>query len=173
MITQHYEILPFFVTFILNEDATEEKWKFRLFPTYDFACPIVDSVEGITHVFRSTEFSERDEQYNIILDTLQLRKPLLFSYGKLNFVDTVMSKRKIKALIEEGRVRGWDDPQLMTLRGVMNRGLHVASLREFIGKVGFSKSNNNMAQDKMWTINKKFVDKISTRYVKYFLQCSY
>lgn len=72
--------------------------KFKVYPTYDFACPIVDSLEGVTHVFRSTEFSDRNEQYTIIIEMLKLRKPLLFSYGKLNFDGSVLSKRKIKEL---------------------------------------------------------------------------
>ena len=135
-----------------------------LYPSYDFACPIVDSIEGVTHVFRSTEFSERDAQYRSILKMLGLRKPLLFSYGKLNFSDSVMSKRKIKALIEDGKVSGWDDPQLLTIRGVFKRGMHLDPLIEFIAKMGFSKNVVSMSQDKMWVINKKYIDKISTRY---------
>ena len=118
----------------------------------------------MTHVFRSTEFSERDEQYRSILTLLGLRQPLLFSYGKLNFSDSAMSKRKIKALIEEGNVRGWDDPQLLTIRGVFNRGMHIDPLIEFISKMGFSKNVVSMSQDKMWVINRKYIDKISTRY---------
>ena len=155
---------PCIFRYIDLEGKQNDKWKYPLYPSYDFACPIVDSIEGVTHVFRSTEFAERDEQYNEILNILQLRKPLLFSYGKLNFIDSVMSKRKIKQFIDNGAVRGWDDPQLITLRGVFNRGMHVEPLKEFIAKVGFSKNVNNMTQDKMWSINRKYIDKISTRF---------
>jgi glutamyl/glutaminyl-tRNA synthetase len=143
---------------------SEEDGHGGLYPSYDFACPIVDSLEGVTHVFRSTEFSERDAQYRSILKMLGLRQPLLFSYGKLSFSDSVMSKRKIKALIEDEKVSGWDDPQLLTIRGVFNRGMHLDPLIEFIAKMGFSKNVVSMSQDKMWVINKKYIDKISTRY---------
>ncbi|CAH6421857.1 Glutamyl/glutaminyl-tRNA synthetase [uncultured virus] len=71
---------------------------FYVYPTYDFACPIIDHLEGVTHVLRSTEFSERDEQYKIILNLLKLENIFLGSYGKKNFQNVVMGKRKIREL---------------------------------------------------------------------------
>ena len=138
--------------------------KYKVYPTYDFACPIVDSLEGVTHVFRSTEFADRDEQYNIIIDMLKIRKPLLFKYGKVKFVGSVMSKRKIKALIDSGKISGWSDPRLLTIRGILNRGMHIEPLIEFIAKIGFSQNNSDMTEDKIWSMNKKHIDKMSTRY---------
>jgi glutamyl-tRNA synthetase len=137
---------------------------FKVYPTYDFACPIVDSLEGITHVFRSVEFSERDEQYKIIISELGIRQPLLFSYGKVKFEGVVLSKRKIKDLIEKGVIQNWSDPRLFTLRGLFNRGLCLDALKQFISKIGFSKNTTNMTQDMLWSINRKVVDKIATRY---------
>lgn len=138
--------------------------KFQVYPTYDFACPIVDSLEGITHVFRSVEFADRDEQYQLIISELGIRQPLLFSYGKVKFKDVVLSKRKIKDLIDKGIVSDWFDPRLFTLRGLFNRGLCLDALRQFIAKIGFSKNTTNMTKDMLWSINKKTVDKIATRY---------
>lgn len=138
--------------------------KYKVYPTYDFACPIVDSLEGITHVFRSVEFADRDEQFNNILDMLKLRKPLLFSYGKVNFEGSVMGKRKIKDLIEKNIVTGWDDPRLLTIRGLFNRGMNIEPLRQFIAKIGFSKNGTNMTEQMLWSLNKKYIDKFAIRY---------
>lgn len=138
--------------------------KFNIYPTYDFACPIVDSLEGVTHVFRSVEFSDRDEQYNIILSYLNLRKPLLFSYGKVNFDGVILGKRKIKDLVDKGIVSGWNDPRLMTIKGLFNRGINLDALIEFISKIGFSKNLTNMTEQMLWSINKKHIDIISARF---------
>lgn len=148
----------------LDEDHHNTGTKYKVYPTYDFACPIVDSLEGVTHVFRSTEFSDRNEQYNIIIDMLRIRKPLLFSYGKVKFEGSVMSKRKIKALIDSGKISGWSDPRLLTIRGILNSGMCLEPLIEFVAKIGFSKNNSDMTEDKLWTMNKKFIDQNSTRY---------
>lgn len=148
----------------LNKEHHNTKDKYKVYPTYDFACPIVDSLEGITHVFRSTEFSDRDEQYNIILKMIKLRKPILFSYGKVSIEGSVMSKRKIKELIDNKIIDGWDDPRLLTLRGMMNKGMHIEPLRQFVASLGFSKNNNNMTEEKLWVLNRKYIDKIATRY---------
>ena len=137
---------------------------YKKYPTYDFACPVIDSIEGITHVFRSTEFSDRNEQYLTILDMLGLRRPMLNNYGKLNFEGAVLSKRKIKELIEKGIVEGWGDPKLLTIRGLLNRGIHIHALKQYIATTGFSKNMNKMTLEKLWVINKKFVDNISSRY---------
>lgn len=138
--------------------------KFKIFPTYDFSCPIVDYLEEITHVFRSG-FNERDEQYNLILELLNLKKPNLLSYGKVNFQEMVMGKRKIKELIDKKVVDGWDDPRLLTIRGLFNKGMQLDPLRQFIAKIGFSKNATNMTQDMIWSLNKKYIDKFSMRYM--------
>lgn len=80
---------------------------FRVYPTYDFACPIVDSIEGVTHALRTTEYTDRDEQYYFICDMLGLRKPYIWSYARLNMTNTVMSKRKLTWLVDEHHVEGW------------------------------------------------------------------
>lgn len=138
---------------------------FKVYPTYDFACPIVDAIEGVTHVFRSTEFTDRNPQYKIILDKLHRPCPLLHQYGKLCFQDAVLSKRKIKALIENGSICGWDDPALLTWRGAKRRGLTHTGLIQFLSTIGITKSVVEMEQAALWCINQKSIDKIAIRLV--------
>jgi len=138
--------------------------KYNVFPTYDFCCPIVDYLEGITHVFRSG-FNERDEQYRIILNMLGIKVPYLDSYGKLNFENCPMGKRKIKELVERGVISEWSDPRVLTISGLFNRGMSSIGLIHFIAKIGFSKNTTLMTQDAMWSINKKYIDSMATRYM--------
>jgi glutamyl-tRNA synthetase len=154
---------PIIFRYINNHHYKAENIK--VFPTYDFACPIIDSLEGVTHAFRSVEYSDRNDQYNIILTALQLRKPRLFCYGKVKFEGVALSKRKIKALVENGQINGWDDPRLFTLRGLLNHGLCLDALNAFTATLGFSsKTPPAMTPDKLWTINRKAVDRIASRY---------
>ena len=139
--------------------------KYKIYPTYDFACPIIDSLECVTHAFRSVEYSDRNEQYNLMLTKLNLRKPKLFCYGKVKFLDVVLSKRKIRTLIENGVVNFWDDPRLFTLRGLMNRGIKLNALNHFVATLGFSsKTPPIMNPEKLFTINRKIIDSIASRY---------
>lgn len=150
---------------IVDKEHQHTKDKFRVYPTYDFACPIVDCLEGVTHVLRSTEFNDRDDQYKAILLKLKLDCPELFHYGKVELADSDMSKRKIKAMIDEKKVIGWHDPRLVTIRGILNNGLSVEGLKEFAKSTGFSKNIISMSWDKIWGINRKIIDPMATRII--------
>ncbi|XP_075875813.1 bifunctional glutamate/proline--tRNA ligase isoform X2 [Nelusetta ayraudi] len=137
---------------------------YKVYPTYDFACPIVDSLEGVTHALRTTEYHDRDEQFYWFIDALGIRKPHIWEYARLNLNNTVLSKRKLTWFVEQGYVEGWDDPRFPTVRGVLRRGMTVDGLKQFIAAQGGSRSVVNMEWDKIWAFNKKVIDPVAPRY---------
>ena len=139
--------------------------KYRVYPTYDFACPIVDSVEGITHALRTTEYADRDPQFFWVLEALGMRKPYIYAYSRLNMTHTVLSKRKLTWFVENGHVSGWDDPRMPTVRGILRRGLAVDGLKQFIIAQGSSRAVVFMEWDKIWSFNRKVIDPMAVRYM--------
>lgn len=138
-------------------------------PTYDFTCPLVDYLEGITHVFRDSNYSDRDPQYRAILKVClpylpDGSIPQLCTFGRINFQGTSISKRWMKEQIGLGNFTGWDDPRLPTLRGLRRRGLSLQGLQAFICGEGLSKNVIESTWAKLWTINRKLIDKQATRY---------
>ncbi|XP_038718015.1 glutamate--tRNA ligase, cytoplasmic-like [Tripterygium wilfordii] len=138
--------------------------KYKLYPTYDFACPFVDAIEGITHALRSSEYHDRNAQYHRIQEDMGLRKVYIYEFSRLNMVYTLLSKRKLLWFVQNGRVDGWDDPRFPTVQGIVRRGLKVEALVQFILEQGASKNLNLMEWDKLWTINKKIIDPVCPRH---------
>ncbi|CAN1190672.1 Glutamate--tRNA ligase, cytoplasmic [Linum perenne] len=138
--------------------------KYKLYPTYDFACPFVDAKEGITHALRSSEYHDRNAQYHRIQLDMGMRKVHIYEFSRLNMVYTLLSKRNLRWFVENGKVDGWDDPRFPTVQGIVRRGLKIEALVQFILEQGASKNLNLMEWDKLWTINKKIVDPVCARH---------
>ncbi|XP_075222191.1 glutamyl-prolyl-tRNA synthetase [Lycorma delicatula] len=147
-----------------NEIHPKTGSKYKVYPTYDFACPIVDSIEGVTHCLRTMEYHDRDEQFYWFINALNLRKPYIWEYSRLNMTNTVLSKRKLTWFVDNGLVDGWDDPRLPTVRGVLRRGMTVEGLKQFIIAQGSSRSVVVMEWDKIWAFNKKVIDPLAPRF---------
>ena len=137
---------------------------YHLFPCYDFACPILDSIEGITHAMRANEYSDRIPMYEWVQEQFKLRKVTLYEFSRLNLIQTVLSKRYLKWFVETNRVEGWDDPRFPTVQGIVRRGLVPDALKDFCLEQGPSKKNNLMEWDKIYAINRNYIDPVAKRY---------
>ena len=120
-----------------------DKW--CIYPMYDFAHPIQDALEGITHSLCSLEFENHRPLYNWVVENVGLEHhPRQIEFARLGIDHTVLSKRKLRALVENGHVSGWDDPRMPTLCGLRRRGYTPASIRNFCDRVGVAKSPNTI-----------------------------
>ncbi|CAL6055834.1 Glutamate-tRNA_ligase [Hexamita inflata] len=138
--------------------------KFKIYPTYDFACPIVDSVEGITHALRTTEFLDRNEQYQWICNVLGLRCPYIQDFSRLRLQYSLMSKRHLQWFVDQKIVDNWKDPRFPTVQGLMRRGLLVQSITDFIVSQGASRRLNYQEWSKLWALNKQYLEPIAKRF---------
>lgn len=116
-----------------------------IYPMYDFAHPLSDAIEGITHSICTLEFEDHRPLYDWLLESLGFdvnTRPRQIEFARLNLTNTVTSKRKLRQLVEEGYVAGWDDPRMPTISGLRRRGYTPASLRNFCSEVGVAKANS-------------------------------
>ena len=119
--------------------------KWCIYPMYDFAHPIQDALEGITHSLCSLEFEAHRPLYNWVIEHCELpAHPRQIEFARLGIDHTVMSKRKLRKLVEENYVSGWDDPRMPTLCGLRRRGYTAASIRSFCERIGVAKSPNTV-----------------------------
>ncbi len=139
-----------------------DKWK--IYPTYDFACPIVDSIEGVTHCLRTNEYADRNAMYKWVQEKTGVRKVTIYDFSRLCLVHTVLSKRSLKWFVETGKVDGWNDPRFPTVQGVLRRGLTVEALKQFMLEQGPSKNTNLMEWDKIFSKNRDIIDPTAKRF---------
>ena len=120
--------------------------KWCIFPMYDFAHPIQDALEGITHSLCSLEYEDHRPLYDWVVSNVSVPgvKPRQIEFARLGINYTVMSKRKLRLLVEEGRVAGWDDPRMPTLCGLRRRGYTSSSIRQFCERIGVSKVDSTV-----------------------------
>ena len=120
---------------------TGDKW--CIYPMYDYAHPICDYLQGVTHSLCTLEFEDHRPLYDWVGISLGFDpKPRQIEFARLNITNTVMSKRYLKKLVEEGKVRGWDDPRMPTLSGLRNRGIPAAAVRDFCSRIGVAKAQS-------------------------------
>jgi glutamyl-tRNA synthetase len=137
---------------------------YHVWPTYDFAGAVEDSISGVTHPFRTKEYELRDEVYFRILKLLNLRAPHLMEFSRLSIEGMPVSKRKIKPLIEQGLVSGFDDVRLPTLRGLKRRGIVPEAIKQFVLQQGFSKVESVIDFSLVESVNRKYLDPLVKRY---------
>ena len=110
---------------------------------YDFAHPIQDAVEGVTHSLCSLEYEAHRPLYNWVVDNCEFEhKPRRIEFARLNLTNTVMSKRKLRELVENGLVDGWDDPRMPTLCALRRRGYTPQSIKNFLTRAGIAKTDS-------------------------------
>ena len=145
---------------------TGEKW--CVYPMYDFAHPIEDAIEGITHSICTLEFEDHRPLYEWVLDEVGFwpHPPKQIEFARLNLTDTVMSKRLLKQLVDEGTVEGWDDPRMPTIAGLRRRGYTPGAIRAFCEDIGVSKSNSLVDASMLeHCVREDLKDKVENRYV--------
>src|SRR5438270_3661159 len=120
---------------------TADAW--RIYPSYDYAHGQSDAIEGITHSICTLEFEDHRPLYEWLLDKLPVpSKPRQYEFARLNLTYTLLSKRVLTRLVQDGHVAGWDDPRMPSVAGLKRRGVPPAALREFVKRIGVAKSNS-------------------------------
>ncbi len=123
-----------------SHHRTGDKW--CIYPMYDFAHGQCDSIEGITHSIASLEFQNHRPLYDWLLENLEIYRPQQIEFARLNLSYTVLSKRRLIQLVEEGTVRGWDDPRMPTISGLRRRGVTAESIQAFCAAIGVAKRDS-------------------------------
>ena len=127
----------------INHHRQGNKW--CIYPMYDFAHPLQDSIEGITHSLCSLEYVDHRPLYDWVVRECEMEHvPEQIEFGRLNIPNTVMSKRYLKALVDSGKVKGYDDPRMPTLAGLRRRGVSPSAIKEFILAAGLSRINSTV-----------------------------
>lgn len=136
-----YDLIAYRIKFTPHPHSGD-KW--CIYPSYDYAHCIVDSLENITHSLCTLEFETRRASYYWLLHALGIYQPYVWEYSRLNVTNTVMSKRKLNFLVTKNHVDGWDDPRLMTLAGLRRRGVTSTAINAFVRGIGITRSDGSL-----------------------------
>ena len=138
-----YVIQLFIVLAHTTHHNTGDKW--CIYPMYAFAHPLEDAIEGVTHSICTLEFEDQRPFYDWVVENCEMASvPHQYEFGRLNLTNTVMSKRKLKQLVDEKFVDGWDDPRMPTISGLRRRGYTPEAIRDFCREIGVSKASGTV-----------------------------
>jgi len=165
MTSQNYVMRDPILFRIIDHPHVLTGTKYRVWPTYDLAVAIEDSICGVTHVLRSSEFAPRGELQNRIRELLGLRNPVIIEYSRFGFQGTPLAKRKLRPLVDAKLVSGWNDPRMPTVEGVARRGIVPEAIREFtVSYMAFTYSRKEFDWDLLFSVNRKVLDPVTKRY---------
>lgn len=147
---------------------TGDKW--CIYPMYDFAHPIEDAHEGITHSICTLEFEDHRPLYDWVVKNCDFPepRPQQIEFARLNITNTIMSKRFLKKLVDEGKVMGWDDPRMPTLSGLRRRGYPAAAIRDFCDRIGVAKANSEVEEAYLQSCVREELNKTADRVMAVF-----
>ncbi len=147
---------------------TGDKW--CIYPMYDFAHPIEDAHEGITHSICTLEFEDHRPLYDWVVENCDFPapRPQQIEFARLNITNTIMSKRFLKKLVEEGKVMGWDDPRMPTLSGLRRRGYPAEALKDFCERIGVSKANSEVEESYLQSCVRENLNRTANRAMAVF-----
>ena len=147
---------------------TGDKW--CIYPMYDFAHPIEDAHEGITHSICTLEFEDHRPLYDWVVNNCDFPdpRPQQIEFARLNITNTIMSKRFLKKLVDEGKVMGWDDPRMPTLSGLRRRGYPAAAIRDFCDRIGVAKANSEVEEAYLQSCVREELNKTADRVMAVF-----
>jgi len=149
---------------VIRQEHPLQGDKYTVWPVYDFACAIEDSILGITHVLRSNEFALRIELQDYIRSLLGLRCPITKQYSRFSIRGSPTSKRLIRPLIENNLATGWDDPRLVTIRGLRRRGIIPETVNELAKEIGLSTAEPEIDWSLLESLNRKLIDPVAKRF---------
>ena len=141
---------------------TGDKW--CIYPMYDFAHPLEDAIEGVTHSICTLEFEDHRPLYDWVISECEMEHtPRQYEFARLNITNTVMSKRKLKLLVDEGIVDGWDDPRMPTISGLRRKGYTPASIRNFCREIGVAKASSTVDEQMLEYFIREDLNPTATR----------
>ncbi len=149
---------------VIKAEHPRKGRRYSLWPVYNFACVICDHLEKISHVFRGKEHEHNTQIQSRIYSALGWKGPEVINFGMIYLPVEKMHTRDIKKAIQEGRLRGWDDPSLPTLRALLRRGFQPEALKELALKIGLTKTDIKLGWENVEAFNRKIIDRIANRY---------